>query len=220
MNITNTLRAARPALHGDHATINAAFEGSACAGSYAGYLVVAGGANELGGCIAPPPRRRGDVRMVTLQSRADHTMSFLVPMEAGEPSLHVLSRLHSEPAHDDTAPTVHRPLPRTPAQYLAAGDGWGQAAAVYSTLAGDQHPVCDGADGGAAGAAMYSAPTEADQNLYAGGGVNGSNRPVVETNGGAMYSAPNEAEQELYAGEHAGGGGSAQPRVGGNESRI
>jgi hypothetical protein len=214
MTITNTLHAARTTLHhdGDNTTINAAFEGNE------GYLVVADADNELDDA-EPPLLRLGKARMVTLQSRADQTISFLIPMEDG-PSL--MARLQCEPAHDDEDSTLHRPLPRTPAQYLAAGDGCGHdagGAAMYSAPVEEQQQLYDdgeddghdgvAADGGAAGAAMYSVPDEAQQELYGGTGDNGNNR-LVDPDGATMYSAPDERQQQLYDGEGGGGGGGGE----------
>jgi len=101
--IANTLRAARTQHPtGDAAaaiTVNAAFEGND-----EGYLIVAGAENELGGTALLPPLPPGEVRMATLQSRTDQTMTFLIPME-DDPS--IMIGPHCEHAHDEV------PLPLT-----------------------------------------------------------------------------------------------------------
>jgi len=63
---------------------------------------------------ADPNRSKSKSQMATLQSRADRTISFLVPM-----------------ADDEHNPLslLQRPLPRTPTEYIAAADG---GAALYS----------------------------------------------------------------------------------------
>jgi hypothetical protein len=114
---------------------------------------------------------------------------------------------------DGKGGTLQRPLPRTPAEYLAAphradrSNGAEGGAMMYSEPSEMQQVYTEGTNAGATGAAMYAEPL--DPNMVA------ASQPTIvqvygdvvyddaETQGAGarMYSAPNETQQQLYGGE-------------------
>jgi hypothetical protein len=104
--ITNTLCIARRTQHPDNRDAAAAATTltADCESNTEGYLVVqdtmivVGAGNEVGENAVELAAAPEEVRMVTLQSHADKSMSFLIPMEE-TPSL--IIEQHCEPVHND-----------------------------------------------------------------------------------------------------------------------
>jgi hypothetical protein len=204
--IANTLRAARTLTlrQGDG---DGSIEAAGALEGTEGYLVVAGAGlqddDAATGGGGGGGGGGGVDRMVTVQSRTNRTLSFLVPME------------EDSTEGEGNMLTLQRPLPRTPAEYLTAhgSSGWseGGGVALYSAPVEGQQDMHQGDSAGDAGAAdtgdaaMYSAPVEGQQELYQPSQGHSIEESCLD--GARMYSAPAETEQQLYqeGGEHAGG---------------